>query len=121
MRLPSGRHLFYAQAQIEERGAISYLGVNPYNKSLAASISPKGKLVENAVQALCADLLHAALVRCEDRGLDVVLDVHDEIICEVSPDRSVDELVEAMIEGEPWSEGFPLAAVGFETERYRKE
>jgi len=33
---------------------------------------------------------------------------------------TAEELAELMAGGEPWTDGLPLAAAGFECERYRK-
>ena len=49
-----------------------------------------GKLTENVVSAICRDLLAAALVQCECKGLEAVLHVHDEIVIEVPYSESED-------------------------------
>ena len=83
-----------------------------------------GLLVENAVQALCRDLLADALVRCEAAGLDPVLHVHDELVCEVDAglgDEALDEMRHIMATTAPrWSRGLPIRLDGFHAERYRK-
>jgi DNA polymerase len=82
-----------------------------------------GKLTENAIQALCRDLMADALVRAEDAGLCPVLHVHDEIVCEVprNAGREGYELLKAiMLDVPEWAEGFPIGAAGHVGRRYRK-
>src|SRR5262249_21999727 len=92
IRLPGGRRLYYRNARLEDRvpGYAVGLGVQVAPRSTVVLDGPSrpgevtygGKLVENAVQAVCRDLLAAALVECERRGLAVVLHVHDELVLE---------------------------------------
>ena len=77
---------------------------------------------ENATQAASRDILVTGMVAAEKAGYEVVLHVHDELICE-TPDSelfAVDNLADAMASGPQWSVGLPLAAAGFECTRYRK-
>lgn len=55
-------------------------------------------------------------------GYEIVLTVHDEVICE-APDHPLFNhhiLSALMAQGEEWTTGLPLAAAGFEAYRYRK-
>ena len=57
-----------------------------------------------------------------ESGLEIVVTVHDEVICE-APDHpafSHHILSALMAQGEEWTTGLPLAAAGFEAYRYRK-
>ena len=47
-----------------------------------------GKMVENICQALAGELCKEAILRAEDRGLVVVGQVHDEILCLVRQDAA---------------------------------
>jgi DNA polymerase len=49
--------------------------------------------------------------------------VHDELITETpdDPAYSAEGLSALMAKGPGWSLGLPLAAAGFETQRYRKD
>lgn len=123
IRLPSGRLLSYPQIEYDgEERQISYMGQNNYTRKWERIRSWGGKFFENIVQAIAADVLWAAIRRCEAAGWPVVLRVHDELVCEVpdSPEYTVDQLREIMTTPEPWMDGLPLAAAGWEGPRYRK-
>lgn len=123
IRLPSGRLLSYPQIEYDgEARQLSYMGQNNYTRKWERIRSWGGKFFENIVQAIAADVLWAAIRRCEERGWPVVLRVHDELVCEVpdTDEYTVDGLREIMTTPEPWMAGLPLAADGWEGMRYRK-
>jgi hypothetical protein len=68
-----------------------------------------GTLVENVVQATARDLLAAALLRFEARGLSVVFHCHDEVVIEAKEGAvtAVDVLA-IMLVPLPWAAGLPL-------------
>ena len=68
-----------------------------------------GTLVENVVQGCARDLLAAALLRFEARGLPVVFHCHDEVVIEV-PEGSISEseVLAILLEPPPWAVGLPL-------------
>jgi len=78
---------------------------------------------ENATQSLARDVLATGMLAADDAGYPVVLHVHDEIVAEVpdTPDYGIAELSRLMSIVPDWAEGLPLAAAGFETDRYTKE
>ena len=83
-----------------------------------------GLLTENVVSGLAADLLRAAMFRCEKNNLPVVLTVHDEIITEPLTGQSDAKLLEhLMSERDPWAVELQIP-VGADTwngdGRYRK-
>jgi DNA polymerase len=124
MHLPSGRWLRYRDVPSRAR---SFLPGAPIENALEyrgtrfpIEHTYGGKLVENAVQALCRDLLADALVRAERAGLRPVLHVHDEIVCEVPSGTPLEELAAIMNDPPDWAEGLPVATDGFVSRRYRK-
>src|SRR6516162_7614833 len=68
-----------------------------------------GVLVENVVQGCARDLLAAALLRFEARGLPVVFHCHDEVVIEV-PEGSIteQEVLAILLEPPAWATGLPL-------------
>src|SRR6516225_1777556 len=68
-----------------------------------------GTLTENVVQGCARDLLAAALLRFEARGLPVVFHCHDEIVVEV-PEGSISEqeVLAILLEPPAWAAGLPL-------------
>ncbi len=123
LRLPSGRYLCYLQPKLDDGGQITYAGVNQYTRQWARIKTYGGKIIENATQALARDVLAANMPEVERRGYDIVLSVHDELVTETPDDArySSHELASIMATVPPWARGLPLAAAGFETQRYRKD
>lgn len=123
MILPSGRSLCYPSPRISEEGRISYMGINQFSRKWCRLGTYAGKLVENCIQGVARDVLASNMPRMEDHGYQILLSIHDEVICE-TPDTaafSSDGLSAILATAPDWADGFPLAAAGFETHRYRKE
>lgn len=120
--LPSGRCLCYPNPG-EDEGGIFYTGHNPYTKQWGKVYSYGGKFFENFVQAGACDQFAECLPLAEDVGFDPVLGVHDEWVTEVNEDSPLGapQLSEVMCSDLGWNAGLPLAAKGFETQRYKKE
>lgn len=123
IRLPSGRYLCYLHPQVDDKGQITYMGVDQYTRRWKRIKTYGGRLVENCTQAFARDVLANNMQTIENHGYEIVLTVHDEVITEVPDDErfSSDELARLMSVVPPWAAGIPLAAAGFEATRYRKE
>lgn len=123
MILPSGRSLCYPSARVSEEGEISYMGINQYSRKWSRIKTYSGKLVENAIQGLSRDVLASNMPAMEEAGYKILLSIHDEVITETpdTPEFSHKRLSEILATNPSWATGFPLAAAGFETYRYRKE
>jgi DNA polymerase len=127
MRLPSGRVLRYAQPCIEvdprfDREGITYMGVNPKTKRWGKQRTFGGRIVENAVQGLCRDLLADAMLRLRaryPREFRMMTLVHDETVGSVKRNTlTVEQVRDTICELPAWAEGFPLGAEGWRGVRY---
>ncbi|MEW8994425.1 DNA polymerase [Clostridium sp.] len=123
--LPSGRKLSYIKPRIEPnkfgRDAITYEGIGTTKKwERIETYGPK--LVENIVQAIARDLLAEAMLRVTNKGYEIVMHVHDEIIIEAPLGfGSLKEVCQVMAIAPKWAEKLPLRADGYECEYYRKD
>jgi DNA polymerase len=121
MKLPSCRVLCYPAARADD--GLSYAGTSQFTRKWERIGTYSGKLAENATQAVARDVLGHGMLAAEAAGYRIVLSVHDELIAEV-PDTdaySADTLARIMSTPPRWAPGLPLAAAGFETDRYKKE
>lgn len=122
IQLPSGRYLCYPSARVDERGKLSYMGIDPYTRQWTRLKTYGGKLTENISQAIARDVLAEGMLLAEACGYHVLLTVHDELVTE-TPDNdfySHESLSDLMANVPAWAEGLPLAAEGYEAKRYRK-
>lgn len=123
--LPSRRKLAYIKPRLEMnkfgREGITYEGIGTTKKwERIETYGPK--LVENIVQATARDLLAEAMVRVANKGYDIVMHCHDEIIVEAPTDfGSVQELCSIMAVTSTWAKGLFLRADGFECSHYKKD
>lgn len=133
-RLPSGRCLIYRKMRLEPmptpwgqtKMTLTYEG-NIFAKGRPGEFirlkTYGGKLFQNAVQAICRDILAAGLIRAHRFGLETVLHVHDEQAVD-SPAHLTDVhsnlLVRAMTDSIPWVEGLPITSSADVSFRYRK-
>jgi len=118
-RLPSNRNIFYPLPRVDvtKKGkrTLSY-----WNKEKGRVSTYGGKLCENITQAVQRDLLVDAMIRLEE-VYPVCLHVHDELISSVPiTSGNILEFEKLMKQAEPWTEGIPIDAKGFECMRYRK-
>jgi DNA polymerase bacteriophage-type len=122
IRLPSGRYLSYPDVQLTPDDRLHFAGVDRYSRKWSRIYTHGGKLLENISQGGCRDLLVAAKLNCACGTGRIVLHIHDEIILDQPVDDgwTVDRLVDRMVRGIEWADGLPLAADGFETDRYYK-
>lgn len=127
--LPSGRTLCYPRARIisetnrwgNEHEVITYEGINQTTRKWETQTTYGGKLTENIVQATARDILGAVILRAERRGLDVVFHIHDEIIVETTPDRTLQEVEALFSEPIAWCRNLPLKGAGYTTPYYLKD
>lgn len=128
-QLPSGRILSYPWPKLvdketpwgELRPMLVYEGMDSYTRKWGEHQSYGGLLAENVTQATARDLLADAMKRLDKAGYAVVSHAHDEIVAEVASNfGSVEGFCQIMAGVPEWAKGCPLAAAGWEGERYRK-
>jgi len=121
--LPSGRRLGFYEPRIE---------TNDWNKPQAVFSEffngkrfPKtlwgGIITQNISQATARDMLVNGMLNAESNGYEIRMHVHDECIA-MLPNNigSLGDFVDQLTTTPLWAPDFPLAAEGFESERYRK-
>ncbi|WP_044565545.1 DNA polymerase [Anaerococcus provencensis] len=123
IELPSKRRLVYPKAKIGTNRfggeSVVYEGIVVGNKWDKIE-SYGGKFVENIVQAIARDILAEALMRLEEKGFNIVMHIHDEVVIE-SDSSSIEEINEIMSIVPSWAPGLILDADGFESEFYKKD
>lgn len=128
-RLPSGRLLWYYEPKVDmkpdlrgEMKPFVYYRAWRMGQWRVVDIYG-GLLAENVTQATACDILMRAAVRARKRGYNIVMRVHDELVAEMPHGQgSLEELVSIMVDPPAWAAHMciPLAASGWEGERYRK-
>jgi len=134
-RLPSGRYLHYHRPKLVpaqdklNRGpawSITFEGFNTDTtkgpRGWLVMETYGGRLFENAVQAIAADIQAEGLVRLEDNGYPVVMHTHDEGVSELPEDQgSVEEMEAIMAQRPEWATWWPIRAAGWRHRRYQKD
>lgn len=135
-RLPSGRFLHYHRPRLHNvadklnRGPCLQITFEGYNTNSQKGPvgwhrmeTYGGRLFENCVQAVAADIQFDALRRCEGAGYSIVMHTHDEGCSEVpnDPSYNVDAMAAIMTERPSWAAWWPIKAAGWEHQRYQKD
>lgn len=121
LQLPSGRKLYYYDPQLvpgEFGEEFTYIGSHGRREKLWG-----GTWLENLCQAITRDLCVEAQARCEDAGLSVILDQHDEIgleCDECAAKDAQDELCRIICSPPEWADGLPVGADGRIRRRFEK-
>jgi DNA polymerase len=128
-RLPSGRLLAYVDPQIkdietpwgETKAAVTFMGQDQITRQWSRQKAYGGFWSQQFTQASARDILASAMLRLEANRYNVVLTVHDEIVCETTPDRAdVKEFERLMCVLPEWATGLPVTAEGAVGSRYGK-
>lgn len=130
MCLPSGRRMAYWHPRYEESHipgrtgkVLSYEYMLQGKRMWTRIETWGGKLTENLVQAIARDCLRETMLNLADRGYDIRMHVHDEVICNApdDSDQSLAEVLRVMSAPIPWAPGLLLAGDGFESPYYTKD
>lgn len=128
--LPSGRTICYPRAEVGteygdgwrgDHDIIEYEGLNQTTKKWGKVRTYGGKLTENIVQATARDILGMVILRAEERGLNVVFHIHDEIIVEAAAGQKLEDVEALFSEPIPWCVDLPLKGAGYTTPYYLKD
>lgn len=126
MKLPSGRSLHYPRPRLKKRTpndyrtSITYYGNVPGTVIWGDAYIYGGKFVENAVQAICGDIMaHGSAVSIRN-GYDVFLLVHDEALAEHKAGQTAEEFCKHLCTLPDWGAGIPIAAEGEIIPYYKK-
>ena len=124
-RLPSGRNLSWFEPRIKRVEKFGEAGLELRFSGIGKNGKPMeshtfgGRLCENVVSSTARDLLAESLIAAEREGLNPVLTVHDEIICEGPPGIGA-ALGEVMLRRPDWAADVPIGAEWQEGLRYGK-
>lgn len=122
VQLPSGRKLVYQQPEINDEGAITYMGTNQTTRKWERIETWGGKLVENIVQAIARDCLAESLLRLDEAGYRIIMHIHDEVVLDMPIGTgSLSEVEEIMAAPIDWAPGLILAAEGWEDMYFKKD
>jgi len=122
-KLPSGRKIAYRDPTLVPGmygDQIRFMGMDSVTKKWVRQSTYGGKLVENITQGTARDIMAEAMLRVDKAGIDIVMSVHDELVCEVNTDRTVKELETLMTIIPSWAKNCPIAAEGWEGKRFKK-
>lgn len=125
VQLPSGRKLYYPKPFLQENRfgklAVHYYNVGQQTRKWEVDSTYGGKMTENIVQAIARDCLAETLKRIDQKGLQVVFHVHDEVIIDAPVDVTVEEICDLMARPIEWAPGLILKGAGFESNYYKKD
>jgi DNA polymerase len=130
LRLASGRWIRLREpkiilddrgGQFESRETLSVMGLNLAHQWVRQTVWG-GILTAYLVQGTARDILVEAALRCEARGWPIILQVHDEVVAEVSAGTVTAEALAAVMNLLPdWAAGCPITSKTFIRNRYGKE
>jgi DNA polymerase bacteriophage-type len=133
IQLPSSRRLYYWNPALETKdetdpetgekeARVGVVYFRPRGKRMHKERAWPGLFLENIVQGIANDCLRYAELDLDEAYPDsIVLDVHDEVDCEVPVGTlPLSEMKRIMCKGWSWSRGLPLAASGWTGVRYGK-
>jgi len=133
--LPSGRNLHYHRPKLVptedrlNRGPMEQItfegwNSNPQKGPIGWIVQSTyfGKITENCVQAVAADIQFEAIKRLEANNYPIVMHTHDEAIAEKPIGTgSWQEMAAIMSERPSWASWWPIKADGWVHKRYQKD
>lgn len=124
MLLPSGRKIRYLDPEVHgvnDDAVCTYMGVDTETRQFMRTHSYGGKWTQNGAEGGCRDLLCHGLKNLVADRYDPTMLVHDEIVLETLDEDQLEFALKCYVRKPPWALDFPLAAEGYEAQRYRKD
>lgn len=115
LELPSGRILQYFNVRMQDGSVVAEVELGGTTKYFYG-----GKLLENAVQATARDVFVVDQLTLDDMGIWVVLDVYDEVVCEVPLNFDEKVIESTMSISPPWASDLPVGAEAESSTYYKK-
>jgi len=127
IELPSKRKLYYYEPSFTTNQwgypAIQYKGIGA-NRKWEHVETYGGKLSENITQAIARDILALSIQKLWQGGYEIVMHVHDEVVCEIkdkNPEKTLEKICRLMGEPVQWAPGLPNNAEGHTSLFYKKD
>lgn len=120
IRLPSGRLLAYPQPRIESDGRLTFYGQIPGTQKWAHIDTYGGKLIENIVQGIAADVMGNGAVNAERAGYQIATLIHDQALGYKQQGQTIERFVELLTALPAWANGLPIVAEGNVVKYYTK-
>lgn len=119
IKLPSGRKLAYPKPRLSN-GSLTFFG-HQIGANWGDVSTYGGKLVENIVQGVAADIMANGAHEAENHGYQICTLIHDQAIAFQSEGQTPDEFVRHLTKLPEWAKGLPLEAEGASVPFYRKD
>jgi len=133
--LPSGRAIYYYLPRVElndwGRDSLTYMGKNQDSGVWERIFTHPGKVTENIIQAIAADLLKHAINLIETewerwpvKQWQLIMHVHDEAVNEAQEEALdfVKQLMDWALSSVPWwAQGLILESSGYIDHRFKKD
>lgn len=120
MQLPSKRKLAYPRPKIVS-DRIYFYGKIGQTANWGDVTMWGGTIVENATQAVAADIMAHGAHNAERAGYEIATLIHDQALSYYRDGQSVEEFVELLTDIPEWADGLPIAAEGSLVPFYKKD
>jgi DNA polymerase I-like protein with 3'-5' exonuclease and polymerase domains len=120
VRLPRGRELVYREIKASQG---EFSGLVPRNGKMMRSKLYGGLLAENLTQAFARDIFMDRVGELTSKGYEVIMRIHDEVVCLVDEDKADDalkDIEETMATAPAWCADLPVGAEANLTKSYVK-
>lgn len=120
MQLPSGRKLAYPRPKVVN-DRIFFFGKIGQTQNWGDVTIWGGTFVENATQAVAADVMAVGSHNAERKGYAVATLIHDQALAYYREGQTPEEFVQLLTDMPAWADGLPIAAEGSLVPFYRKD